>query len=332
MRNAENQRDSAAPVRPPAHPIAHPIRLVSAPSVTSAYAAPGSPNDGAQTGTTPRRPKRKRRMQPRDIDQLRSWLSERDIAILQSISDHQFMGVAQVEVLHFAHHTPGSGSRIARRTLARLRDYRLLGTLQRRIGGVRAGSSGLIHYVDTVGDQLLRGRSGRLARRRSVEPSARFLAHRLAVADTHIALVLAHRQQQIELVTATVEPAAWRRYVGLGGARLILKSDLYAETGASDDLVNTWFIEVDLGTETIPTLLKKCREYDTYRRSGTEQKAGGGFPRVVWSVTHTDADKAERRRDALKAAIAADAALPPTLFRIIAPQQLIPFIAAGGQL
>jgi hypothetical protein len=319
---------------PTDHPIAHPIASASTPPLTSTNTPSGVLNDGAHTGTTPARPRPKRRAMPRDIHQLAQWLSDRDLAVLQSVSEHRFLTVGQVEALHFGDHTPTSGARIARRTMARLRDYRILGTLQRSIGGVRAGSSGLVHYIDSVGDQLLRSRSGRLARRRSVEPSSRFVDHCLAVADAHIALVEADRNQTLELVDCSVEPAAWRSYTGLGGARLRLKTDLYADTAVppGDEFVHGWFVEVDLGHEGINTLLKKCRDYEAYRRSGIEQDRSGSFPVVFWSMTHTDAVKAERRRAALRDAIDGDRGLPPQLFRIIAPQQLIPAITTGGKL
>lgn len=314
------------------HPADHPFAAASPSLLTSTNPPSGVLNDGAQRGTTPSR--RKRRLLPRDVTELASWLSERDMAVLQSVSEHQFLTVRQVEALHFGDHAPTSGARIARRTMARLRDYGALGTLERRIGGLRAGSAGLIHYLDGVGDQLLHGRSGRTARRRKVEPSSRFVAHRLAVADTHVALVRAQRQNIIEVIDCAVEPQAWRRYTGHSGARLILKADLSADTAVSprSDLVHGWFIEVDLGHEGIQTLLKKCRDYEAYRRSGVEQERTGSFPVVVWSMTHADPDKAERRRTALRAAIDADRSLPSQLFRIVAPQQLIPLIVDGGQL
>lgn len=318
---------------PRTHPADHPFAAAVPPRLASSDPVPGVLNDGARTGTTPA-PRRKRRLQPRDVSELASWLSDRDMAVLQSVSDHQFLTVRQIEALHFGDHAPTSASRIARRTMAKLRDYGALGTLERRIGGIRAGSAGLIHYLDSVGDQLLHGRSGRGARRRKVEPSSRFVNHRLAVANAHVVLVEADRRQTLELVSCTVEPAAWRRYTGLGGARLILKTDLAADTAVppGNELVHGWFVEVDLGHEGIQTLLKKCRDYEAYRRSGVEQERSGSFPVVIWSMTHTDEEKAERRRLALRAAIDADQALPSKLFRIIAPQQLIPFIAAGGQL
>jgi hypothetical protein len=318
---------------PTGHPIPHPFTAQSKLPLTPKDGHLGSLNDGAHTGTTHRAPRRKQRVKPRDIHELAGWLSERDIAVLQSVAEHQFLTVSQVEALHFGAHAPVSGPRIARRTMARLRHYRLLGTLQRRIGGVKAGSAGLIHYVDTVGDQLLRSRSGRDGRRRSREPSSRFLSHRLAIADTHVALVKADRHGQIELTECALEPASWRRFTGLGAARLILKPDLYVETAVSadSDLVHAWFVEVDLGTEGIQTLLKKCHEYESYRRSGTEQDEHGSFPLVVWSITHQDPVKAERRRKALRQAISADRTLLAELFRIVAPQQLIGTLQHRGQ-
>jgi hypothetical protein len=158
----------------------------------------------------------------------------------------------------------------------------------------------------------------------------RFLNHRLAVADAHVSLIEADREARIDLADSAVEPATWRRFTGLGAARRTLKPDLYAETATDDELVRAWFIEVDLGTESIPTLITKSREYETYRQTGIEQDRHGAFPLVIWSLTHPDPAKAERRRQALKEAIAADARLPSALFRIVAPNSVLPLIQNGG--
>jgi Replication-relaxation len=314
------------------HPIAHPVALRNELPLTSINGRIGAPNDGAHAGTIPSHRSRKQRTQPYDIEALRDRLSERDVAILRSVAQHQFLTVQHVEALHFADHAPISGARIARRTLARLREVRLLGVLTRRIGGVRAGSTGMVHYVDVVGRQLLEGRSGRHLRGFR-EPSQRFLSHRLAIADTHVALVQADQQGRVDLVTGAVEPASWRRFTGLGGARLTLKADLYAETATASDseLVHAWFIEIDLGSETIPTLLKKCRDYEAYRQTGIEQEREASFPFVVWSVTHTDPSKAQQRRLALRDAINSDRSLPNELFRVIAPEQVVPLLLGGAR-
>jgi hypothetical protein len=317
---------------PVGHPGTHPVASRTTPSLTSVNTPLGSANDGAQQGTIPPKRHRKQRIRARDVTELASWLSERDFAILHSIDEHQFLTVRQVEAFHFADHTPASGARIARRVLAKLREYRLLGTFGRRVGGTHGGSHGLVHYLDAVGDQLLNSRSGRRARRFH-EPSARFLSHRLAVADARIALIQADRSHLFELAACAVEPSAWRHYTGLGGARLALKTDLYAETAVppGGEFVHAWFVEIDLGTESVTTLIRKCHEYESYRRSGVEQDATGSFPLVVWSITHPDPVKAERRREALRQAIAADRSLLAELFRVVTPQQLIGALQHRGQ-
>jgi hypothetical protein len=231
--------------------------------------------------------------------------------------------------LHFADLAPISSRRTVKRVLARLRGLRVLGALTQRVGGLHGGSDGLIHFVDATGDRILRNQSGRAARR-TYEPSARFVNHRLAIADLHIALMVGSRDEQLGVVDSAVEPATWRTFVGIGAARRTLKPDLYAETATNDNLVHAWFIEVDLGTEHIPTLLAKCREYEAYRQTGIEQDRHGAFPLVVWSITHPDLAKAERRRQALTDAIAADRNLPSALFHIVAPERLLPLIRNGG--
>ncbi|WP_237110523.1 replication-relaxation family protein [Mycobacteroides abscessus] len=289
-------------------------------------------NDGAHTGTTqPHSTSGRQRVTTADLEKIRQSLSDRNYAILRSVFEHRFLTVGQIEVLHFANHATISGPRIARRVLAQLRDLRLLGALDRRIGGIYAGSQGLVHYVDVVGDRILHDRSGRSSHR-PYEPTDKFVRHTLAVADARVALVAAHRAQQIELTDSSVEPASWRTFTGTGGARLTLKPDLYAETTTApgSELVTAWFLEIDLGTESIPTLLRKCRDYEAYRRSGIEQDRHGSFPLVIWSMTHQDPAKARRRRDAFNDAIATDRTLTNELFRIVAPEQLLPLIQWGA--
>lgn len=289
-----------------------------------------SGNSGAPRGTTATPTSSSDgRLSSSAIDVINDRLSDRDRAVLRSVDNHQFLTARHIETLHFDSVAPDARGRITRRALARLRDLRILDTLDRRIGGMRAGSQGLIYHVGVAGDRLIE-RRGRRSGRLRYEPSARFLAHRLAVADAHVALVEADREARIDLADSAVEPAAWRTFTGLGAARRTLKPDLYAETATDDDLVRAWFLEVDLGTEHIPTLLTKCREYEAYRQTGIEQDRHGAFPLVIWSLTHPDPAKAERRRQALKEAIAADARLPSALFRIVAPNSVLPLIQNGG--
>jgi Replication-relaxation len=314
-------------------PIAGPIASTNAPAspLADGQSQPiRSGNSGAPRGTTaPAKPSPDGRISSTAIDVINDRLTDRDRAVLRSVDDHQFLTVRHIEALHFNAIAPDARGRVTRRALARLRGLRVLDTLDRRIGGIRAGSQGFIYHVGVAGDRLAE-RPARRSGRLRYEPSARFLSHRLAIADTHLELIEADRDARIDLVDSTIEPATWRTFTGLGSARRILKPDLYAETAAADDMVRAWFIEVDLGTEHIPTLLTKCREYEAYRQTGIEQDRHGAFPLVIWSLTHPDSAKAERRREALTEAIAADRNMPSTLFRIVAPEQLLSLIQNRG--
>jgi hypothetical protein len=70
-----------------------------------------------------------------------------------------------------------------------------------------------------------------------------------------------------------------------------------------------WFVEVDRGTEHIPTLLRKCRLYHTYYKNGVEQRQHSVFPRVLWIALD------QRRAERLQEAITKDRRLSADIFR-----------------
>lgn len=257
----------------------------------------------------------------RQLAAIRDSLSERDWAVLGSVAAHRYLTTRQIQAFHFADHTSDvSAARVCRRVLERLRRDRLLGTLNRRVGGVRAGSASYVWHVDVVGDRLLREAAGIRARRRAFEPSLHFLKHTLAVADVHLSLLHAVRTKTIDRVRVETEPACHRRYLGPGGATLTVKPDLFAVT-SSGEYEDVWFIEIDLGTESLPRLIAKCREYEHYRRSGTEQRMQQVFPQVVWLIG------AERRRAGLRAAVVSDPMLRDDVFKIVAADGLAEIVA-----
>lgn len=275
----------------------------------------------------------RRRLGKRSLEQLATNLGQRDREILDALAEHRFLTTTQLADLLFADLSPISQPRIAQRVLARLRRDGLLDTLPRQIGGMIAGSQGLTHHLAEAGQRLVALDRERGVRRRWHEPSDRFATHHLAVADVRIALELAHRAKQLELAHYQVEPAAWRHYERNVRSRSILKPDLYVETATEPGsaYVDAWFIEVDLGNEAIPTLIRKCHSYEQYRRQGIEQKHGG-FPWVLWLLHGKNAERIERRRTALAAALAASKTLPANLFQIITPDQLIPTMTKGAAL
>lgn len=259
-----------------------------------------------------------------EIGRLAEGLSERDWAVIRLIGQHKYLTTRQMEGFCFADHaTLLTGSRVCRRVLRRLCSLRVLQPLERRIGGVRAGSASYVRQLGSVGRRLLP--VGR--RTRPHEPGALFLGHTLAVADAHLTLVVATRAGSLTLERMDVEPDCWRNYTGLGGARLTLKPDLYAVIGdpADQDYENRWFIEVDRGTEHQARLLEKCHRYLDYQASGVEQRDGGGFPLVVWAMASPE--EVGRLEDA----IAMEHQLSASgLFRVTTHDGLAGLVAGGS--
>jgi hypothetical protein len=108
-----------------------------------------------------------------------------------------------------------------------------------------------------------------------------FVRHALAVAELHTVLVENDRSRRIELLELSAEPSCWRRYDGLGGQRLTLKPDSYVRLGAGD-YEDSFFIEVDRGTEGSRAIERQLNQYTAYFASGREQAERGVFPRVLW--------------------------------------------------
>jgi hypothetical protein len=121
-------------------------------------------------------------------------------------------------------------------------------------------------------------------RRRSDIPGTAFLHHSLVVAELHTLLREADRSRRVELLELSAEPSCWRSYGGVGAqAGKTLKPDSYVRLGVGE-YEDSYFIEVDRGTEGSATIERKLREYVAYEASGIEQEARGVFPRVLWLV------------------------------------------------
>jgi Replication-relaxation len=243
----------------------------------------------------------------RGVAQLRERLSERDQAILRQVGELRLMSARQIQAVHFPagdHDSEQAATRARQRVLTRLIRERLLTRLERRIGGVRAGSAGLVLALGPVGQRVLALDGGR---RRSYEPTSRFVDHTLATTQLVVDVTLAARQGVLELLDYQAEPRSWREFADMSGRR-VLRPDAFLALGVGAYELR-WFIEVDRSTESLPTVLRKCHLYGAYYQSGIEQaNRGGVFPRVCWMTP--DTPRAER----LRQAIAHDRSLPERLF------------------
>jgi hypothetical protein len=258
----------------------------------------------------------------RGLDILRDDLSGRDLAIIGQVADLRLMSARQIEAVHFPtaeQRSALSAARLSRRTLERLTVERLLVRLDRRVGGVRAGSSSYIYALGPVGHRLLtlgtpRPRSYR-------EPTRLFTEHTLAIGDLVVSLTVAARGGSCQLVSCQSEPRCWRDFSNLSG-RTTLKPDLFVALGIGD-FEDRFFIEIDRGTEHLPTVIRKCRLYDNYYRSGREQADHGVFPLIC--VVAPDDERAKQ----LRRAIRSDRHLEPKLF-VVTTTAAAPVTLLGG--
>ena len=208
---------------------------------------------------------------------LRHNLSQRDLDVLTSLRSYRLMNGRHIQRLHFAGHaSDDTGERVCRRVLRRLHELDLVRRLERRIGGVRAGSAGHIHAITPLGHRILESET----RHRWREPSAGFVAHTLAIAEIATManqLALTHSR---EVLAIEPEPDAWRTFHD-GAVEITLKPDL-AMRVADTENERSWFVEVDLDTESRTVLQRKCQIYTHYWRSGIEQEEHGLYPQVLW--------------------------------------------------
>lgn len=239
---------------------------------------------------------------------LEGRLSERDLALLRTVSELRLATSPQLEALHFQEAaTPLTAARKSRRTLQRLTEHGLLRRLERLIGGLHAGSAAYIYALTAAGQRLL-AEPG--ARPRRHEPSLPFVAHTLAIADLYVGLHRRAGDPGVEVLDLQTEPRCWRSWTGLSGERQLLRSDLYLGAVIGSDELR-WFIELDLGSEHRPALIRKARTYQRYYDSGIEQTRDGIFPRVAWVVPDN------RRARQLVQAIGSERDLTDELFAVM---------------
>lgn len=246
-------------------------------------------------------------------------LSERDQQLLRDVGDLRLVSGSQLQRLAFGNSsTQSHNARIARRTLQRLTDLGLLQRLQRRVGGIRGGSSSFVYALTSSGARAI-GRQ--VGRGQAQEPSLTFLTHQLAVAEVVVELREACGSGHLEGLRIETEPRCWRSLDdGRGSA---LKPDLFFVAALPAEEVLA-FVEVDNGTEHAAALARKTALYAAYYARGREQRTEGVFPEVLWLST------SERRRTQLRAACDRQVGTSG-LHHVLAPEQLLHYITKGGE-
>lgn len=209
------------------------------------------------------------------VEQLGEGLGARDRQLLRDVAALRLVTGGQLQRLAFTGPQASStNSRIARRTLQRLTDHGLLQRLQRRVGGILAGSSSYVYAITPAGAAAI---GWNLSRGQTTRPSLTFLRHQLAVAEVCVALRTALYSGSLEALEIETEPTCWRPL----DDGSILKPDLFVVVTRAED-EQLAFVEVDNGTEHAAALARKLALYRAHYDSGREQAREGVFPEVLW--------------------------------------------------
>lgn len=215
--------------------------------------------------------------------ELADELSVRDRQITETIGRLKLLSGSQVQRLYFADGpNPATRARLARRALARLAGLGVVGRLERRVGGVRAGAAGHTYYLSAAGQRLVAYWQGEgLGRTRSpYEPTGALVRHTLAISEAYVRCVEGERAGLVTLLDFAAEPECWERYTGRNGEPVTLKPDARVILGLDDgrEEAHAW-LEIDCSTEGRRALERKCRAYHAAYRAGIDREL---FPQVVW--------------------------------------------------
>jgi hypothetical protein len=127
---------------------------------------------------------------------------------------------------------PHTTARVRRRLMGRLDQLGLVRMLERRIGGIRAGSTGHVYVLTPAGHTflaLLHREHPPPRIRHSRAPGALFLNHTLAIAEVYVALTEASRHRDFGVATFATEPSTWWPL----GNGFVLRPDAYTVLATS---------------------------------------------------------------------------------------------------
>jgi hypothetical protein len=258
------------------------------------------------------------RITQKRLEQYALELLPRDLSILLDLEDCRYLTTSQISRLRFEtdHANPDASLRAANRAVTRLKKLGLITALDRRVGGVRGGSGGLIWSLTAAGTKLVNLNGEGQPRRRNFEPSPQFTEHTLAIAEVYIQLL---HLTGVALARAEFEPFCWRDYTNS-----TLKPDLFVIT-SDGEYEDYWFFEVDLATETPQRIVAKCLQYQDYYLAGEEQRKHGLFPKVVWMV------RDDKRRKSIQSHITQSKELQhKNLLAVVLPDELETLIRKGA--
>lgn len=255
-------------------------------------------------------------------------LTNNDISILNFLNQARFATTRQLARLFFSD-SPTTETSIRRTNFAvqRLKQAGLISHLERRIGGVRAGSASYVWQITFQGLKLLKGKDNSIALRykNQYEPSQHHVEHTLAITEIFIETIeVCRNSNSISLENFSFEPTSWRDYQKLSGVGITLKPDAYLKL-VNREYEDNYFIELDRSTESLTRVVNQCKKYIEYYRSGIEQRQNEVFPYVLWIVPD------EKRKSAISKVIQKELYNFWELFTVLTLDEFQDYIK-GGQI
>jgi hypothetical protein len=267
---------------------------------------------------------RRGRISSKRVENVRRQLSDRDRLVLTAVEDLRLLSARQIERAIFVDGSPLTRARRCRAALQRLTEWGCLTRLDRRIGGLRAGSAGFVYGFAPFGQRVLNPGAERLRRVR--EPRTAFADHVLMISELWVQLLEAEREERLKLIDFQSEPNCWRSSGGVSSVQWV-KPDAGVVT-ATDDWELHFFVEVDLATESQSVIRTKAATYADYWQTGKEQTARGVFPRVLFLVPY------ERRKEQIVETLSRLPAEQWQLFQVALFDQAVDVMAGAdvGQI
>lgn len=222
------------------------------------------------------------------LQRIREQLIPLDQELIETLATVGYATTRQLEQLVLPQASALARARRVRRRLQHLRHLRIAHTLDRRTGGYGGGSAQTVHTLDRAGLQLTsaatrRARPARDRGRTHVNHAIDVTQH---LVDLHAYTAIHHG---VRIVAWLGEPACHVPYRELGRLAWLSPDALVTIDTPTERI--TSMLEVDRGTESLPTLVGKADRYLRYAATRPEA------PQVVWSLHTTD--RADRLTHAL---------------------------------
>ena len=248
-------------------------------------------------------------------------LTKKEREILTLLARCRYATTKQIVALYFqdSQHSR-TAFRRANLLLNQIKNRQLINHLERRIGGVRAGSGSFVWHITIKGMKALH-RPQRF--KNKYEPTAHHLEHTLAVTQAYVFLKLLEEAGKIQLERFDFEPTCHRTYATFSGKKIFLKPDAFAGLvlGIYED---SYFLEIDMATESLNRVANQCKKYITYYQTGIEQREQDGvFPLVIWIVPH------DKRKEAISKKIESELNNFHPMFQVVTLEEFSSWI--GGR-